>query len=380
MLTRMAPAQQILTLPAQAIFPGLLESAYRRELQNFSVHNAIARLWAKDSSLWPPEEYQAGCVKVNGRGLDLRDQLELLLTRVAARAAMIEQAGFEDVVFVGMGDSRLAAKAVLRLSAARLGKRSFWLDSIDPDAVRRMDEMLHFDRTLFIFANKSGNQIETHSLLLYFLGRLKMLGIHSPERHFVILSEENSYLGELTGEYNFLDSFLDPPGIHGRYSSLLHFNFFLVWLSRLDPHVLLERAQVMRDACGPSAPRETNPALALGALLAAAEVEGLDRFVIFSTDSLKPVARRIGYLAPPSTGKKGRGIVPVFDGPSSRIAMLHRGCFVVLLKMTGEDEPELGKRCDELRAAGVPVVTIELHGSEELAVELFKCEMTTALH
>src|SRR5260370_38891368 len=197
--------------------------------------------------------------------------------------------------------------------------------------------MLHFDRTLFIIANKSGNQIETHSLLLYFLGRLKMLGIHSPERHFVILSEENSYLGAMSGRFDFVASLLDPPGIHGRYSSLLHFNFFLASLCRLDPGVLLARAKLMRDACGPSAPRGTNPALALAALLAAAEVQGLDRFVFFSADSLKPVARRIGYLVAPSTGKKCRGIIPIFGGPSSRITMVQRALFLVLLKMTGED-------------------------------------------
>jgi len=116
--------------------------------------------------------------------------------------------------------------------------------------------MLHFDTTLFVFANKSGKPIETHSLLLYFLERLKMMGIHSQAHYFITLAEENSYLGQLAGEYDFLDSFLDPPGIHGRYSSLIHFNFILAALCRLDPSDLLARTQSMRDACGPSAPGE----------------------------------------------------------------------------------------------------------------------------
>src|SRR5207302_768571 len=98
--------------------------------------------------------------------------------------------------------------------------RTFLLDTIDPDSLRAFDEMLHFDTTLFVFANKSGKPIEAHSLLLYFLERLKMMGIHSPAHHFITRTEENSYLGQLAGEYDFLDSFLDPPGIHGRYSSL----------------------------------------------------------------------------------------------------------------------------------------------------------------
>jgi len=193
-------------------------------------------------------------------------------------------------------------------------------------------------------------------LLLYFLERLRVLGIHHPARHFVTLTEENSYLGELAGEYNFLDNFLDPPGVHGRYSSLIHFNFFLAALCRSAPGDLLARTQSI-DACGPSAPGEANPALSLGAFLAAAEIEGLDRLVFFSTDSLKPVARRIGYLVGASTGKKVRGIVPIFGRSSYRLEMLQLGCFVAILKMAGEEDRELGRRHDELREADVPMVS-----------------------
>ncbi len=366
-------------LPTQAIFPGLLENAFRRELQNVSVNNALARLWAKDSSLWPAEQYQAESLKNNLRWLDLPDQLGPLLARAVALAAKIEPAVFEDVVFVAMADSNLAAKSILRLPAVKLEQRTFLLDNIDPDSVRAFDEMLRLDRTLFVFANKSGNQLETHSLLLYFLERLRMLGIHSPARHFITLTEENSYLAELAGEYDFLDSFLDPLGIHGRYSSLIHFNLFLAALCRLDPTGLLARAQAMRDACGPAAPQAANPAVSLAAFLAAAEIDGLDRLVFFGTDSLNPIARRIGYLVGASTGKKKRGIIPIFGSPSYGPAMLQKGCFAAILTMAGEEDRELRRRYEELREAGVPMVTIELHGPEELAVELFKWEIATAL-
>jgi len=368
-----------LPLPAQAIFPSLLESAYRRELQNLSADNALARLWAKDTSLWPAEQYQTESVKSNLGWLDLPGELEPLLGRLVARTATIEPAGFEDVVFVTIADSNLAAQSILRLQTARLGKRTFLLDNIDPDSLRAFDEMLRLDKTLFVFADKSGLHIETHSLLLYFLERLRMMGIHSPARHFVILTEENSYLGELAGEYDFLDSFLEPPGIHGRYSSLIHFNFFLTALCRLDPNDLLARTQAMHDACGPSTPQAANPALSLGAFLAAAEIEGLDRLVFFSPDILRPVARRIGSLVGASTGKKGQGIIPIFGRPSHGRAMVQQGCFVAILKMAGAGAPELGRRSDELREAGVPMVTIELNGPEELAAELFKWEIATAL-
>lgn len=184
-------------LPTQAIFPGLLESAYRRELQKLFDHHVLPRLWAKDTSLWPVEDSQVESLKGNLRWLDLPTQLGPLLARVSARASLIEPAGFEDVVFVAMGDSNLAAECILRLPTARLGKRTFLLDNIDPDSVRAFEETLRLDKTLFVFASKSGRHLETHSLLLYFLERLRAVGIHSPGRHFVALTAENSYLSEL---------------------------------------------------------------------------------------------------------------------------------------------------------------------------------------
>jgi transaldolase/glucose-6-phosphate isomerase len=101
--------------------------------------------------------------------------------------------------------------------------------------------------------------------------------------------------------------------------------------------------------------------------------------VFFNTDSLKPEARRIAYLVGASTGKKGCGIAPIFGQPSYRLEMLQQGCFAAILKMAGEEAQELTRGHDELRGAGVPMVTIELNGPEELAIELFKWEIATAL-
>jgi len=190
-----------LLLPTQTILPGLLENGFRRELQNLSDDNTISRLWSRDHSLWPVEGFQVESLKSNLGWLDLPDQVGPLLTRVVARAAMIEPAGFEDVVFVTMGNSDLAARSVLRLPDARLGKRTFLLDTIDPDAIRALDRSLRLDKTLFIFVSKTGKNIETHSLLLYFLGRLKAIGVQTPARHIVTLTEEDSYLGELAKEW-----------------------------------------------------------------------------------------------------------------------------------------------------------------------------------
>ncbi len=80
-----------------------------------------------------------------------------------------------------------------------------------------------------------------------------------------------------------------------------------------------------------------------------------------------------------STGKKGRGIVPIFGRPARGLETLRQGCFVAILKVAGEEQPEFGSAYDELREAGVPMVTIELNGPDQLAVEPFKWEIATAL-
>jgi hypothetical protein len=89
--------------------------------------------------------------------LDLPGQLGPLLARVVTRAAKIAPAGFERVVFVTMGVSRLCDESILRLPAASLGKRPFLLDTIDPDSLRAFDELLDFDTTLFVLPTSPAN-------------------------------------------------------------------------------------------------------------------------------------------------------------------------------------------------------------------------------
>jgi hypothetical protein len=135
----------------------------------------------------------------------------------------------------------------------------------------------------------------------------------------------------------------------------------------------------MRDACGPSAPWDLNPALSLAALLAAAEREGMDRVAFFTTDTLNPVSRRIGYLVGASTSKAGRGIVPIFAEPSYGVEVLQRGCVIAKFSMAGQEEEELRTKYEKLREARMPTISIQLNGPEDLGIELFKWEIATAL-
>jgi transaldolase / glucose-6-phosphate isomerase len=133
------------------------------------------------------------------------------MARVRELVALTKREGFQDVVFIAMGDSNLAAEALLHTTAGKRYRRMFLLDSADPTVIRTVDEQLDLPATLFVIASKSGKRIETHALLLYFLNRLKMQRVSEPARCFIAIAEEDSYLSWLAKNYGFLGTFFDPP-------------------------------------------------------------------------------------------------------------------------------------------------------------------------
>ena len=321
---------------------------------------------------------QKSLITSNLGWLDLPDQIGPYMLRAAALAATAEREGFRDVVFVAMGDSNLAAETVARAGWAQRPQRFFLLDSTDPVAIRNVSEKLDLDRTLFVFASKSGKRIETHALLLYFLSRLKAHRAAEPGRCFVAVTEEGSYLSELATNYDFLGTFLDPPGIKGRYSSLIHFGLLLSAIWRSDPQELVSRAMATRELCK-KPPNAGNPAAELAAFLTAGAITGNDKLLLISSPALQPSTHRIAQLVGASISKGGQGLIPVCGGqPSSDEASL-KGCIAATLRLRGEDDSEVRKAEAILKQHNVPTVSIAMDTAEDLGAEMFKWEIATAL-
>lgn len=273
-------------------------------MQHLASAGTVERLWAKDGSLWPHTKEQKRLIANNLNWLDLPDQIGPYMMRAAALAATAEREGFRDLVFIAMGDSNLAAEAVAQAGSSQRPQRFFLLDSTDPAAIGRVSEQLDLDRTLFVFASKSGKRIETHALLLYFLDQLKLHRAREPGKSVVAVTEDGSYLSELAITYDFLGTFLDPPGIKGRYSSLIHFGLLLSAVWRVDPQELVVRAKSMRELCK-RAPEDDNPAAQLAAFLAAAEDSGNDKLLLLGSKTLQASTYRVAQLVGASTSKGG---------------------------------------------------------------------------
>jgi transaldolase / glucose-6-phosphate isomerase len=347
------------SLPIQKVSPGALTTAWKNELQRCHAENVLQRLWNKDTSLWPAEEYQVPLVKSNLQWLDLPAQIEPRVNRLIECAKMAEPEGLDHFVFVSMGASNLAAAAILNLPNGTAGKRTYLLDTTDPTALCKLEIELPIERTLFVFSNKSGKRIETHALLLYFLEKLKLAGIKSPGKHFVALTEEASYLATLARQYKFRNIFYDPPGIFGRYSGLIHFSYFLSSVTHVDRTELLQSIRDMRDACGPSANIANNPAVAMAALLSAAELQGFTRLVLLTGPELNYFAYRIAQLVGTSTSGNGRGLIPIFGQASYALQTLQNKCLVVILTLKGQPRGQLDDS-QQLRNLGIPLIEIDL--------------------
>ncbi len=302
-------------ISTQRVYARKLSTGWASVMQRFAAENTLARLWQHDITLWPGSADEVSHIERNLRWLDLPQKLGAYISRVAGEAQTARAQGLDQVVFVGMGGSNLAARATLHTPQENAGPRTFLLDTTDPDALHTLESQLSLERTVFVFASKSGKRIETHALLLYFRAKLRAAGIGMTGKHFVALTDEGSYLAALAREYRFRNLFLDPHGISSRYSGLIHFGLLLAVFHEMDVAALLESIFSMQRTCGPSLSGPNNPALELAAFLAAGSLHGLNRLVILTTsEELLSFAYRIGQVVGTSTSGKGQGqgLMPIF--------------------------------------------------------------------
>lgn len=366
-----------MTVPAQRIAAGRLESAWRDALVRLTEAEAIPRMWARRGELWRDEPHHLASIANRLGWISVLDPMRAEAPRLAAWAAGIRDVGIRDVVLFGMGGSSLAPEVFSLLFPSAEG-RFFVLDSTDPAAVRAVERAVELRTTLFIVASKSGTTIETLSQFHYFRHLVRAAALDPPCGNFVAITDPGSYLEQIAGEYGFRDTFRNPADIGGRFSALSYFGLLPAALVGAPLEAILHGAIAMRHACSPESPPQSNPGLALGALLGAAAANGADKLALVATPRMAPLGNWIEQLVAESTGKDGKGIVPIAGarpGPVARFA----DAAVAFLALEGEDRGELDAFAAELAAAGVPLADIRLHEPAQLGAEFFRWEVATAM-
>lgn len=332
---------------------GDLDDRVRARLDSLVAEDVIARIWARDHTVWKDDPSE---IADRLGWLEAVERSRGELAGIRTFAEEVREEGLRHVVLVGMGGSSLAPEVI----AATHGATSLTvLDSTHPDAVARVERDIPLRETLFVVSSKSGTTIETRSHMAYFLDLVK------DPSHFVAITDPNTPLEAAATELGFRRVFAVPPDVGGRYSALTAFGLVPAVLAGIDPEALLEPATRAAAECGPHTPIEENPGAVVGAALGEAALAGRDKATMVLADPVSPLGAWLEQLLAESTGKDGKGILPVVGQwpPSSPEA-------------TGNDRLFLSS---PRVASPVPSVTLPVSGPGDLGWAFFVLEFATAI-
>jgi glucose-6-phosphate isomerase len=293
--------------------------------------------------------------------------------------------GYTDVLLLGMGGSSLAPEVFRKTFGVKAGYLDLAvLDSTDPGTVLAHADGLDLSRTLFIVATKSGGTVETLSFFKYFYNwTAGALGAGRAGEHFIGITDPGSKLETLAHEYGFRDLFLNDPNIGGRYSALSYFGLVPAALVGVDLDRLVERALVAVRSCEPaSGPAEAgNDGAWLGAILGELARLGRDKLTLVTSPALANVGDWIEQLVAESTGKEGKGILPVVGEPMGPPAAYGDDRLFVYLRLgdSGEASEAYDAAVQALEDAGHPVVRLRLDDVYDLGQQFFLWEFATAV-
>ena len=354
------------------IEPGAASAALDTVFSQLDELRFAEALWARRLDVWTTDRSVQQTIANRLGWLDAIGVITTHLPRIEAFAESVRASGLTDIVLFGMGGSSLAPEVFHRV----LGRGDEWprfrmLDSTDPAAVR--DALANAASSLFIIASKSGTTIEPNSMAAAARRRVETAGVKGWASRFVAITDEHTDLHRRALNDSFLEVFINPSDVGGRYSALTFFGMVPAALMGIPLSTVIDHTGAMVEACQSTDPR-TNPGLALGALLGAAAKTGRDKLTLLVPDRLESFGLWIEQLIAESTGKHGTGIVPIAGETTKAPAGDDRLAVVVRIDGVGPDEQAV----DRLRAAGVPLMTIDMPRLEALGAECFRWEIATA--
>ncbi len=363
------------TLPTWTL-PADLDAAVRMTLREWTEQGKVARLWARDATLWTgtDEASWLGWLGIVEEQIARVDDLR----RVAED---VRQAGFTHVLLLGMGGSSLCPE-VLRMT---FGQLPGWpelsvLDSTDPAQVRASESRVDLARTLCVVSSKSGTTLEPNIFKQYLFQRVKeTVDPAKAGERFIAITDPGSKLEEVARTDRFRRVLHGLPSIGGRYSALSDFGMAPAALMGLDVERLLREAQTMVSACAARGPAEENPGAVLGAILGVLASRGRDKVTLVAAPGIHDLGAWLEQLLAESTGKAGKGLVPVDREPLGSPERYGQDRLFVHLRLQSAPDAAQDRGVASLRAAGHPVVRIEVPEPYQIAAEFFRWEFATAV-
>jgi transaldolase/glucose-6-phosphate isomerase len=356
---------------------GGLAPAVEQRLKAWAGAQFSKRLWAKDPTLWAP----AGTPEITDRlgWLTLPEVQRAQVADLVKFREEIKAAGFTHAVVLGMGGSSLAPEVFEKTFGSREGYPVLHvLDSTHPAAITALEDSLDLRHTLFIVSSKSGTTTEPNSFFYYFWRRVSEHE-RSAGRHFVAITDPGTPLQKLAEQRDFRRVFLATPDVGGRYSALTHFGLVPAAIIGLDLQRFLDRALSMQQANSANVTEQNSPGLQLGAIVGEAAKAGRDKITFFASPSLRRLPVWLEQLIAESTGKEGKGIVPVADEePAGDPSRYGSDRLFVHLRLASEKDDVHTAKLRALEAAGHPIVRITTNDIYDLGGEFYRWEIAIA--
>jgi hypothetical protein len=254
------------------------------------------------------------------------------------------------------------------------------LDSTDPAQIRSVEQKVNLAKTLFIVSSKSGSTLEPNIYKQYFFERVQQaIGADKAGSRFIAITDPGSKMQLVAERNNFRHIFYGLPTIGGRYSALSNFGMIPAAAMGLDTQKFLQRTKEMVDACKPSTPVEKNPGVMLGLILGSAAKLGRDKITLIASPGIADVGAWLEQLIAESTGKLGKGIIPVDRETLGAPDVYGNDRIFAYLSLEGASDAAQDAKVAVLEKAGQPVIRINLADTYSLGPEFFRWEIATAV-
>jgi transaldolase/glucose-6-phosphate isomerase len=357
--------------------PADLETGVTAAIEDWRKEGKVRRLWAGDNSLW------TGADEANWLGwlTIVNDQLKAV-GHLEAFAADVKSARFSDVLLLGMGGSSLGPEVFAKTFGSAPGfPKMHVLDSTDPAQVKRFENAVDLKNTLFLVSSKSGSTLEPNIFKAYFFEKAKeALGSEAEAaKRFIAVTDPNSAVEKLATAAGFRHIFHGLTSIGGRYSVLSNFGMVPATAIGIPPRQFLEATAEMVRSCAPSSPPSENPGVILGAIMGVCQRHGRDKVTILASPGIADLGAWLEQLLAESTGKIGKGIVPVDAEAVGPSGVYGADRLFAYTRLASDPDTEQDKAVAALEAAGQPVVRIVVHDKMQLGQEFFRWEMATAV-
>jgi len=358
------------------MLPEKLESLVKATLDDWKKNDKVRRLWQRDATVWTGSD--------EGQWLGWLDITEKQLAQLDVFkkvAADVKKAKFKHALLLGMGGSSLCPE-VLRMTFGKI--KGFpalhVLDSTDPAQIKAIEAQVDLKSTICIVSSKSGSTLEPNIYKQYFFEQIKKkVGAKEVGNRFIAITDPGSKMQQVAEADKFRHIFFGVPSIGGRYSALSNFGMIPAAVMGLDVTKFLKNTQEMVKACGANVVADKNPGVVLGAILGTAAREGADKVTIISSPGISDLGAWLEQLIAESTGKQGKGIIPVDREKLAKPEAYGNDRVFAYLRLETKPDKKQDAAVAALEKDGLPVVRISVKNTYNLGQEFFRWEIATAV-